>query len=103
MPASDADGHDCLLAPKDTAERTRYGVTDEVLAIQQEMSDDCRQHLEAIVEAAVPEWALNAKRSSRPPPTISAHFCTDTARGLLKAGVHILAAVPSRWAMVHRR
>ena len=60
MPASDADGHDCLLAPKDTAERTRYGITDEVLAIQQEMSDDCRQHLEAIVEVAVPEWALNA-------------------------------------------
>ena len=84
MPASDADGHDCLLAPKDTAERTRYGITDEVLAIQQEMSDDCRQHLEAIVEAAVPEWALNAKRSSRrhPPPTISEHFCTGTARGL---------------------
>jgi site-specific DNA-cytosine methylase len=43
---------DCLLAASDTAERRRYGITDEVLAGQHEMSAECRQHLKAVVEAA---------------------------------------------------
>jgi site-specific DNA-cytosine methylase len=43
---------DCLLAASDTAERRRYGITDEVLAGQRAMSDECRQRLEAVVEAA---------------------------------------------------
>jgi site-specific DNA-cytosine methylase len=43
---------DCLLAASDTAERKKYGITDEVLAGQHEMSAECRQHLEAVVAAA---------------------------------------------------
>ncbi len=50
-PGVAAQSH-CLLAASDTAERKRYGITDEVLAGQHEMSDECRQRLKAVVEAA---------------------------------------------------
>ena len=42
----------CLVAASDKLARKRYGITDEVLAGQQEMSDNKRQRLEAIVTRA---------------------------------------------------
>ena len=43
---------DCLLATTDKVERQRYGITDEVLAGQHEMSAKKRRRLEAIVAGA---------------------------------------------------
>jgi hypothetical protein len=92
---------DCLVAASDKLARKRYGITDEVLAGQHEMSGNKRQRLEAIVTGAgttldkvsrqgapaavidlgkSPQWSRPKLIAGTPPPSRRATACGRSMR-----------------------